>query len=747
MAKHTPHATHKNLAKKTKHRHVVLKPHHSKPYRKRQILFLVVSSVVLAVSVLKIGANIGSQQTADVPVVNTSSQKASSITIVKSSFGFSTSLDGNIFAVSGTAVNDAGVAHNVSQNDLHPGDSLTSLIIKPRTGTVPRAEAASQLSIIVNPSTDAYAAARAKAPSAATSGEVAAGLFIQTATSEYDVSILSTKADTLHGVPVQKTTYQYTPKFKGGNSYAVIWTGVTGGRAFALKLQGLVGSSNVPSVFSSVFDSLTFASDEGVKGAFTSIFAPKVSADPAKLNTKYLSDALSPAVVKIYHIVCGTLTAYGTPLLANTCVGFSGSGFIATSNGYIATNGHVVIYGAKDRFVDILTSSPNVLHAFLKGFGLNDSQVAAASGDPATLASIISKIYDIPDSQLNFADSNEATLVALGSVVPKFTTITKSSELDALKKDSDNFKQAKVVGYDYSSKDVLTAIADPKLGFSSSDVALIKIDVKNAPTIAISNGQVTQNEKIVVMGFPGDADNGLTDNTELSVSVTDGVISSIRQAAGGNGKLYQSDADASHGNSGGPAIDETGKVIGLLTYRQSGDTVGNAAKSYVRDIIDFNELAKRSSVKLDSTSSTQAAWQEGLQLFSLSHYSAAVKKFDIVQQAFPAHRLVAAYIKSSQDAIHAGKDVKDIPLALIIASGTVGVLGVITAITMVIRHRVHHHLYNAFQPTMPGGVPPKEGFEVSAASEPAESEEVETETADPKTVSDEQKLSQKVTIK
>jgi S1-C subfamily serine protease len=719
VATHKPGKAKTKTFKRAARGHVVLKAHHRKPFRKRQLVFLSISLLVLAAAVLKLGANIGNRQAADVPVVQTSAPTSNSVTVVRSTYGFSMALDGNTFAVTGTELTDAGVAQNVSQNQLHQGSNLTSVTVRPRIGTVPRSEAANQLSVVVNPSTAAYASAKASAPATASPGEIAATLFTQSPTNEYDVSILATKADTLNGIPVLKTTYQYSPKFSGGTSYAVVWTGTTGGRAFAVKLQGLVGSSNVPASFSSVFDSLTIVADQGVLGAFSDIFAPKAAADPAKLNTKYLSDALSPAVVKIYHIVCGTLMAYGQTLVPDTCVGFSGSGFIATSDGYIATNGHVVQYSAKDRLVDILTASPTLLNSFLKGFGLSDAQVGAVAQDPATLASIISKIYDIPDANLNFGNANEATLVALGVDVPKFTTVNTSKDLDALKKNTDTFKVATVIGYNYSSRDMLTAIANPKVGFTASDVALLKINVKNAPTISISKGQVTQNEKIAVMGFPGDADNGLTDNTSLAVSVTDGVISSIRQAAGHTGKLYQSDADASHGNSGGPAIDETGSVIGLLTYRQSGDSAGNAAKSYIRDILDFTELASSKDIKIDSTSTTQVLWQEGLQLFSESHYSAALKKFDAVSQAYPAHRLVGDYIASSKGAIANGKDVKSVSTGLIIVAISVAVVGTIVAVVLIIRHRVRHHLYKAYQPAMPDGAPSPAGFAVPATVPPA----------------------------
>ncbi|MDB5169573.1 MAG: Peptidase [Candidatus Saccharibacteria bacterium] len=699
--------------KKRRPKQIVLKAHHQKPYRKRQVLFLVLSCVVLATALVKIGAWYGRKEAAQVPVVQTVAPATSNISIVRSSYGFSLALDANLFSVSATQLDSKDVAKTVGASDLQLNSPLTSVTIRPRNGTIERSESASQLIVQVNPSTSAYDTAKAKSAATASAGEVAATLFPQTPTNDLDVSALSAKPDTLNGVPVLKTTYQYTPKFNGGNSYATVWTGESQGRAFAVKLVGLVGSSNMPAAYVKVLDSLTIVSNQGVKGAFTSLIAPKVAADPSKLNPKYLSDDVSPAVVKIYHIICGTLTIYGQPAMANTCAGFTGSGFLATSNGYVATNGHVVVYSAKDRLVDVLTSQSSLLLGYLQGMGLNNSQIQTAAQNPAFLASVIAKIYDVPDSDLLFTNSDEVTLVALGTAVPQFGSINTTADVAKLKKDNADYKVAKIVAYNYSSKDMLTAIANPTQGFSASDVALLKIDVHNAPTISVSSQKPTQNEKLYLMGFPGDADNALTDNTNLSVTVTDGVISSIRKAAGGFGQLYQSDADASHGNSGGPAVDESGGVIGLLTYREAGDSTGNAAKSYIRDITDFTNLAKANNVAINSSSNTQQLWQSGLQLFSESHYSAALKNFRQVQTLYPSHRLAATYIDSSKTAIEQGKDIRLLPVGVIVAVLVVAVGAVVSGVVMVFRHRLRHLLYKAYQPLMPEGKPGASGFVVN----------------------------------
>ena len=380
----------------------------------------------------------------------------------------------------------------------------------------------------------------------------------------------------------------------------------------------------------------------------------------------------------------------------DTCSGSTGSGFLVSGDGYIATNGHVVVYGAKDILVNNLLSNKNLLAQFLKGTKLSPAQIQEVMNRPDLTASVVSGIYDLSDSQLRLVNQREKTIVALGDTPLEIKDEAELKRLVDKFESTSSLKQATVIGYDYSSKDQLTLVADPEKGFSASDVALLKVSIHNAPFIPISKTPITQSQKITLFGFPGDAENELTDNSKLGVTVTNGSISSIREAAGGKAKLYQSDADASQGNSGGPAIDENGEVFGLLTYRFSSGSTTNAAKSYVRDITDFTKLVKDKHVILDTTSSTQEAWQRGLSLYGQHHYSAALKEFEQISREYPSHRLASTYIDLSKQAIQDGKDVKDPSTLLLIIGIGVGIGGLGMAIVLIARQHGFHKVYRAF---------------------------------------------------
>jgi serine protease Do len=132
--------------------------------------------------------------------------------------------------------------------------------------------------------------------------------------------------------------------------------------------------------------------------------------------------------------------------------------------------------------------------------------------------------------------------------------------------------------------------ADPE-----SDIALIKIDAKNLPTITWGDSsKLKVGEIVMAIGNPF----GLTG------TVTNGIVS----ATGRNNvgiesyeDFIQTDAPINPGNSGGPLVNLKGNVIGLNTAiaTQSGGYMGvgfaipsNAAKLVMEDLLNYGKVER-----------------------------------------------------------------------------------------------------------------------------------------------------------
>ncbi len=104
---------------------------------------------------------------------------------------------------------------------------------------------------------------------------------------------------------------------------------------------------------------------------------------------------------------------------------------------------------------------------------------------------------------------------------------------------------------------------------TQSDIAVIKIDMKDLPALQFADSsQLKQGQVVFAFGSPLGLEN----------SVTMGVVSATeRQIDPDNPAIYiQTDAPINPGNSGGPLVDVDGKVVGINTFilTESGGNEG-----------------------------------------------------------------------------------------------------------------------------------------------------------------------------
>lgn len=91
----------------------------------------------------------------------------------------------------------------------------------------------------------------------------------------------------------------------------------------------------------------------------------------------------------------------------------------------------------------------------------------------------------------------------------------------------------------------------------TNDLAILKVDLPaGIPIAALADSDaVAVGDVIVAIGNPFGLDG----------TVTQGIVSSVRRAYGGQGDLIQVDAAINPGNSGGPLLNARGEVIGITS--------------------------------------------------------------------------------------------------------------------------------------------------------------------------------------
>ncbi|MBS3095427.1 trypsin-like peptidase domain-containing protein [Candidatus Woesearchaeota archaeon] len=128
-----------------------------------------------------------------------------------------------------------------------------------------------------------------------------------------------------------------------------------------------------------------------------------------------------------------------------------------------------------------------------------------------------------------------------GYILTNYHVISNSKNISARLEDKRIFN-AKLIG------------SDPQ-----TDVALIKVEAKNLPTIELGNSDFVEvGDNIMAIGNPFGFD----------FTVTTGIISATHREYGPTEyrDFLQTDASINPGNSGGPLIDMNGKIVGITTF-------------------------------------------------------------------------------------------------------------------------------------------------------------------------------------
>jgi serine protease Do len=330
-----------------------------------------------------------------------------------------------------------------------------------------------------------------------------------------------------------------------------------------------------------------------------------------------------------------------------------GSGFFINSNGYVATNAHVV-----STFHEINQKGQDVAQEILF-YQLLQQVARDYNADPKNLTrENVTFVRNY--SRLTGMNIYHHVIIPDGSV------------------------------YEFEEKQYGAPTGQGK------DVAILKIEVKNAPVLLVGDSEkMNLQDHVIVIGYPGAADtfnSGILDSkSTLEASITDGKVSARKKSASG-APILQVSAPATHGNSGGPVMTDKMEVIGLLTF--GGDRVNGQEISGFDFVVPSStvmEFIKAAGVA-NEYGHADKAYREGLELFWNDQYSSAIPKFEEVKRLFPEHSEVNRLIQVSQQSIAEGKDKSSVPwtwiiIVLVVLFLIVAVIVIAVTVFLIMRRR------------------------------------------------------------
>ena len=324
----------------------------------------------------------------------------------------------------------------------------------------------------------------------------------------------------------------------------------------------------------------------------------------------------------------------------------SGSGFFVTSNGYVATNCHLI---ERD---ETFIRRQFILAAFRQ---ISEASITALENAWATrftdqqrslLYTTYASVYSRLFSMILYDVKRNIYVVYNGD------------------RGSDTVKKP-------------AAIVVEGQSMPGKDIAILKIQVPaEMPMLTLSPAELPQvGQQLYVFGYPGPVTNNdfVSAESAIEPTLTTGIVSAIKKSVGG-WPLIQMDANINHGSSGGPVCNDKGEVIGLTTFGSLENTGGLAAGlNFAVPISILDEFLDSAGIRPVPSSVTRF-FADALDFYEAHQYRNALYLFQKVGRLNPQYPGINTYITDCTRKID-GKGNKLGPLeGLLIILTSIGLL-------------------------------------------------------------------------
>lgn len=215
-----------------------------------------------------------------------------------------------------------------------------------------------------------------------------------------------------------------------------------------------------------------------------------------------------------------------------------GSGFIIHEDGYIATNAHVV---SVETVKQMLASESALSALYENALFLSDAEMQdflkSESED-----SFSKKVLQYVIEHSTFDLISTVVVLRPGSEQKSISALMTDGFPATVVSVNENF------------------LEDEK------DAAIIRIEETRLPALALGSGEsIAVGKRAFIIGFPATAE--LNQQSAVESTFTQGVVSAIKQSINRDFRVFQTDAKVSEGSSGGPLFDDSGSVVGIVTFQ------------------------------------------------------------------------------------------------------------------------------------------------------------------------------------
>lgn len=374
---------------------------------------------------------------------------------------------------------------------------------------------------------------------------------------------------------------------------------------------------------------LTLVGMQGAVGSVPAVYADGIPGGNISDPVVRAVDVAKPAVVRIITIVIGQLNVTfpdGKSVTFPTTsqngtngypLALSGTGAFISAHGDLLTADHVVNPPKNDldQFLDQLAGQDvaNYINQNLK-------PTQPVSPDQATQELASGQLqsasqYQQPQSRAYLSTDFSSALSA-----PDFQSIPANQFANV-----DQIKQQSLT--------------------SERDVAIIHVSgMDDMPMLQLDDSSsVQQQDDLKIIGFPGNGDVSTTPTNLLTSSVNPIQVSSIKTTDNG-APVIQVSGNVEQGDSGGPALDTQGHVVGVVSFSVLAT---NGSTSFLQASNSAKTLITAAGVST-TPSAFQQAWSKAFSDYSSQapgHWHLAKQEFQQIATKYPRFKALAPFVQ------------------------------------------------------------------------------------------------------
>jgi len=181
--------------------------------------------------------------------------------------------------------------------------------------------------------------------------------------------------------------------------------------------------------------------------------------------------------------------------------------------------------------------------------------------------------------------------------------------------------------------------------FDTTDTAIVHVSgMDNMPMLQLGDPTgVQQQDKLTIIGFPGNGDLNNDPTGLLTLSINQIYVSAIKPNNGAT--VIQVGGNVEHGDSGGPALNATGQVVGVVSFGVADS--GGGETSFLQTSSTAKQLLQQAGIST-TPGALQQAWSKAFDDYAATipgHWHQSMRELQQISTQYPQFKAINPFLQ------------------------------------------------------------------------------------------------------